>query len=480
MIIPLTAWAEQNVVLDDGSFIRFEPHQKKILNRAFQFNEQGILKYQTMLLSMIKKSGKTEILGNVGAWMAFEVEPGGEVICCANDEEQSVGRVFRVIKRVVEKNPVLMSRVDNITKSEIALKDGGTIKAIASEYAGAAGANPTCTLWDELWAYTSERSRRLWDELTPVPTRKNSVRAIGTYAGFLNESELLLSLYERGKRGKRLWTVLPCWENQNLFMLWDTKPRMRWQTKSYYQAQRGDLRPIAYRRMHENQWVSAENAFISPEMWDAITDNDHAPPLPSKEIYLFVGCDASTKRDRSAVVSCYRKGDKIYLGPKRYWTPSPNSPIDLERTMEDYILELSEQYKLISVRFDPYQMHRSSMTLQEKGVPMVETPQTVTNLTDIGSNLFDLIQHRNLVVYKDKVLREEALNCVGKERERGVSITKEKSRHKIDQIVSLAMAALDAAKSEEMTEGEIGYYGHSLAVGTPRLSHGTNPFQELF
>ncbi len=42
------------------------------------------------------------------------------------------------------------------------------------------------------------------------------------------------------------------------------------------------------------------------------------------------------------------------------------------------------------------------------------------------------------------------------------------------------MAALDAAKSEEMTEGEIGYYGHSLAVGTPRLSHGTNPFQELF
>ena len=45
--------------------------------------------------------------------------------------------------------------------------------------------------WDELWGYTSESSRRLWEALTPVPTRKNSIRFISTYAGFEGESGLL-------------------------------------------------------------------------------------------------------------------------------------------------------------------------------------------------------------------------------------------------------------------------------------------------
>jgi len=51
--------------------------------------------------------------------------------------------------------------------------------------------NPTCVVFDELWAFTSERSRRLWDELVPVPTRAVSVRVTVTYAGFEGESALL-------------------------------------------------------------------------------------------------------------------------------------------------------------------------------------------------------------------------------------------------------------------------------------------------
>src|SRR5262245_33131965 len=45
--------------------------------------------------------------------------------------------------------------------------------------------------FDELWAYTSEGARRLWDEMVPVPTRKVSGRLTVTYAGFEGESVLL-------------------------------------------------------------------------------------------------------------------------------------------------------------------------------------------------------------------------------------------------------------------------------------------------
>ena len=51
--------------------------------------------------------------------------------------------------------------------------------------------------YDELWGYTSEASTRLWQELTPVPTRKNSIRFITTYAGFEGESKLLWDLYRQ-------------------------------------------------------------------------------------------------------------------------------------------------------------------------------------------------------------------------------------------------------------------------------------------
>lgn len=51
--------------------------------------------------------------------------------------------------------------------------------------------------YDELWGSTSESSRRLWDELTPVPTRRNSIRFITTYAGWEGESTLLWDLFKQ-------------------------------------------------------------------------------------------------------------------------------------------------------------------------------------------------------------------------------------------------------------------------------------------
>ena len=54
------------------------------------------------------------------------------------------------------------------------------------------------TVFDELWGFTSERSRRLWDECVFSPARKISCRLTTTYAGFEGKSELLEDLYKRG------------------------------------------------------------------------------------------------------------------------------------------------------------------------------------------------------------------------------------------------------------------------------------------
>ena len=135
------------------------------------------------------------------------------------------------------------------------------------------------------------------------------------------------------------------------------------------------------------------------DKWDACVDANHRPLLPDKQIHLYVGVDASVKKDRSAVVSVYRENGQLKLGPKRFWQPSASDPMDLEETMEAYLIELYRGYSLVSVRYDPFQFHRSAVTLAKQGLPMREFPQTTTNLTEIGQNIFDLVEYGNIVLY---------------------------------------------------------------------------------
>jgi phage terminase large subunit-like protein len=179
------------------------PAQERFLREALTLTPDGRLRYPELVYGAPKKSGKTALAAFIVLYVILVLGgPYAEGYCVANDLEQAQGRVFQAIARMIEASPLLRDSA-TITGSKITfLATGATITALASDYAGAAGANPTIVCFDELWAYTSERSRRLWDELVPVPTRKVSVRLTTTYAGFEGESELLEQLYKRGLRGE--------------------------------------------------------------------------------------------------------------------------------------------------------------------------------------------------------------------------------------------------------------------------------------
>ena len=448
----LAEWSERNIILDDNKLIRFEPHQRRILDHCFSFRD-GRLPYSVIVYSCPKKSGKTEINAIVQAFFAYNIEAPNEIITAANKREQAVSRAFRRLKTFIERNPFLLNEAASMTGNQITLKNGTTVLAIPNDASGEAGSNHGLTCWDEIWGFTSERNRRLWDELCPVPTRKVSIRFVSTYAGFTGESTLLEELYGtvftdagelRPGVTRPLGEDLPCYAVGDLFMYWDHEARMPWQTAAYYESQARQLRPNTYQRLHKNRWTSSESGLFDMDRWDACTVASHSPPLPDKRISLFVGVDASTKKDRAAVVSVYREGGKVRLGPKRYWQPTKEEPLDLENTMENFLIELHRGYRLLRVNFDTYQFHRSATTLTKKGLPMQEYPQTVPGLTEMGQNLYDLVQNGNLVLYPDKDLRHEATCALGRETARGIRIAKESTTAKIDQIVALAMAAVHA------------------------------------
>ncbi len=78
---------------------------------------------------------------------------------------------------------------------------------------------------------------------------------------------------------------------------------------------------------------------------------------------------------------------------------------------------------------------------------MVETPQSDARMAPASLTLYELIRERRLVHDGDPVLRSHVLAVVGSESERGVRISKRKSRKRIDAAVALAMAADRAVSS---------------------------------
>jgi hypothetical protein len=342
----------------------------------------------------------------------------------------------------------------------IALSNGTTIQALANDYAGEAGANQGATSWTELWAFTSEASHRLWEELTPVPTRRNSIRVIDTYAGFEGESDLLFSLYKLGVapdehregQGERLHPDLPIFANRaaRLFVYWDHEPRMPWQTPAYYEGQRRTLRPSTYLRLHENRWTTGVSVFLTPELWDPCVDHSLQPLVADRSKSLHVGVDAAQKSDYAAVVAVYWEHNKLVLAVHRLWKPSPSEPLDLEATIEAYLRELHARFSLVEIVCDPWQMARSIATLKAAGLPIRELPQTSASTTAFGQNLFELINGKNLRLYPAEDLRQQALNTVAVESTRGWRIAKDKSSKKIDAIVALAMACISAVERKKV------------------------------
>jgi hypothetical protein len=438
------------------------PAERAFLEHAFKLDDSGHLLYPEQLYSCPKKSGKTTFAG-IHALTTLLLFGGSypEATICANDYEQAQARVFTMIRRIIECSPLLRIEA-KLTQDRITFSTfGAVISAIASDYAGAAGGNQNISVFDELWGYVSERSRRLWDELIPPPTRKIACRLTTTYAGFENESQLLEELYRRGLQQPLVGTDL--YGGDGLLMFWSHVPIAPWQDERWLAEMRRSLRPNAYARMVENCFVSSEATFVDMSWYDQCVMPTAKPVVADPELPIWVGIDASVKHDSSAVVATTwdKKSQVVRLIFHRIYQPAPDDPLDFEATIEATVLDLRKRFRVRKVLFDPYQMVASAQRLARQGVKMEEFPQSVPNLTAASQNLFELLQGRTLILYPNADIRLAMSRAIAIETARGWRIAKEKQNHKIDVVIALAMSALASVRSPSESNYDSQYLGWS-------------------
>ena len=431
--------------------------ERWFLKFAFTLNENGRLKYPELVFGAIKKSGKTTLAAIIMLTMILLY--GGrfaEGYCVANDLEQAQSRVFAIVRRIIEASPLLRAST-KLTADRVSFPAlDASIIAIASDAASAAGANPTIVCFDELWGFSRENSRRLWDEMVTSPARKISARLTVSYAGFTGESVLLEELYARGMALPEVGPSLHA--GDGMLFAWHTEPIAPWQTEAWLVDMRRTMRPNAYARMIENQFVSSESTFVDMSVWDACVEPALTPVLEDKQLHVWAAVDASVKRDATALVACTydKKAKCVRLVAHKVFTPTRGDPIDFEATVEATLLEWKERFRLRKVWTDPYQMAAVAQRLAKAHVKIEEYPQTVPNLTAATSNLFDLLQSRSIVLYPDAAMRLAISRAVLHESSRGWRLDKLKQSHKIDLIVALSMAALAAVRGQSESS-----YDHS-------------------
>lgn len=457
---PIVEWAEANFIDPvTNRLIKLEEIQLRLLPTIMGMIWEK--KVVTVVYSTIKKSGKTTTAGLVGSYWGQHVESPNEIITIANDLEQSQGRIYAAMV------PTLKHLGWNVPEQKPMMTNystGSVIKAIGTSYEGEAGGNPGLTAWSELWAFRSERRKRLWEEMTPVPTRRYSIRWVETYAGFKNESEILWNLYTQafkdGDENKPLGEKipgledLPCWHipSSKTFVYWDHEPRMSWQTPEYYEQQRAELRPNAFRRLHHNEWVSSVEVFIEPQQWDNL---DYVESLneDGDTRQLILAADGSVNHDCTTLVASTWNGVNSAPDIIRTWVWRPDEDtkiIDLTATLKDKLEFVLDNFDVIAIFYDPFQLH-STMTDLKKKYDEHDVRKLFVSFTQGNQRVradqafYDWIISRKLRHNKDPILREHVLNAVADTSVSGFRLAKEKTTAKIDAAVAASMAGYGAS-----------------------------------
>lgn len=478
----IITFGESNFYIPEtGAPIRLVAHQPLILDYAFDPANH----FQTIFYSTVKKSGKTTIASLVARWIAETWGQYNEIYCMANDLEQARGRVYSGIQHSIELDPkydhtksMLPDKWKIIGRELRCLRTQSLIKAVSGDYRGEAGSNPTATFWSELWGYTSEDSLRLWDELTPVPTRPRSIRFVETYAGFEDESSLLKDLWDLAKRGRQLtiddmpswpgpegkedWAgdLLPLWRNDRarLFAYIDTGEiarRMPWQTPEYYAVQAEGLRDKTFRRLHLNEWTTSLSAFVQIEWWDSCLAA--LPPITDKNTPITIGVDAAVSDDCIALVGVSRHPDKslhntdvdvrfVYI-----WTPPVGGQFDYEAPggLLPTLRSLIERYDVVEVAYDAYQLHQPMTNLRRDSKVWTHPFSQMGDRAKADKDLFGLIRDRRLRHGNEPELRMHIQNAASKQavnEDTKFRIVKKTKDQKIDGAVALSMACYESLR----------------------------------
>jgi phage terminase large subunit-like protein len=197
-----------------------------------------------------------------------------------------------------------------------------------------------------------------------------------------------------------------------------------------------------FRRYFLNQWTLSEQSWLPPGAWDACRGDVVIDPTTP----TVVGVDMALRHDSVAVVWC-QLHDGVAHVRSRVWNPQGDR-IDIE-AIENHIRTLHRELNVVEVSFDPAYFERSAQVLLDQGVPMVEFPQSPSRMVPACQGAYEAIVQQRVVHDGDPTLADHVLSAAQRESERGWTLSKGRSKRKIDAVIALVIALHEASQPSE-------------------------------
>jgi hypothetical protein len=448
--------------------IDLAPYHAAILQHCFTPDESGRLPYDIIAWCEPAKSGKSAIAGLVAEYMALHGDTGSDIVMASNKKDQAASLMFASASDSIKMNPHLPNVSG--TRYELTFSNGNTIKAIASNASGEAGARFSLACFDELWAYRYADQTRLWSEFKTDPTRRNSVKLAIGYAGYYH-SELWLETLERGKRGKPVPELRHirnddgepcCWANGRHFTFWSHKTRQPWQTDAWLASQRRGLRAPEYRRMIKTEFVEGEGDFIDQDVWESLIDPNYDPDWDRRSRPVYVGLDVAVAPggDDCAVVGVVPHEGRVFLRFHKVWKGKRRKrELRLSETVYPYLLEKQKEHRnrIAGVFYDPRFAVKLTQDLRDAGIRCVEVPQTHQTRGPKDTALYEMAVNRELVLYDDPQIRKAAAGASAKELGNGLIFLQKAGSAKIDLLIALSNCVSEARGGDKTQGGSLTY-----------------------
>ena len=230
------------------------------------------------------------------------------------------------------------------------------------------------------------------------------------------------------------------------------------------QAEKNPASQSSFLTKRLNVRVGAGEAFFNVLAWKQLCYE----PMQIEDFYgkpCIIALDLASKHDIAASILYFRRGsDRCVFG--RFYVPgdsvergNPNydfyrgwadrgfltltegNVIDFEFIKRD-LLEDCRNFSVTQVGFDPFQATQLSTEMKAVGLPMLQVPQTVRQMSEPMKEIAGLIMQGRLKHDGNPVLGWMLGNCVAKtDAKENVYPRKTRAENKIDGAVALIMAA---------------------------------------
>lgn len=423
--------------------LRVEPFQRLIVGELFAGRRE-------LVVLLPRGNGKTSLFAALALWhLVTHPRPAVYVAAASRDQARLT---FDLCRRAVRGHPELSARITT-RWNELRAADG-FLRVLSSDAPRAHGTAPSLVLVDELHAH---RTPDLYVAMrTALGKVAGAQLAVISTAGHDREGVLFqlrekaLALPDVAEAG-RLTTAR---DPHGAFALleWACRPGddladpaavkaanpASFVTERFLADQLAapGLHPLEFARYHANVWTDTQDAWLPAGAWEAC--HDAAAVIDPGE-RVWVGVDIGGQRAATAVVAV--TADLRCAA----WTWTGDGAV---RDARAQVEALADGHDVAEVAFDPWRFKAQALDLQDRGVRVVEFPQSVDRMVPASERLYAAIVEGRLRHPGDKVLTAHVRATAALPTPRGWRIGRRTVRAQNDGAIALAMAVdrAEAAK----------------------------------